>query len=118
MYLSYKLISTYTFSVDQSTALVILEGGSFLYRGNVLGHFSSKLTKVKGAANPLGRAFVILQLEFKRRQKGGSPHFMILLGERDTNTQLENGKVVSTSYLYSSKNGKLYQRQNDILTIG
>ena len=118
MYLSYKLQSNYTFSIDHPTALNILEGGSFSNKGKIMGGFHSKLTKVKGSGNPLGRAFVILNLEFHRKQKGGAPHFISFLGERDLTTNLENGKIVAASNLYKSKIGKLYQRQGDILTIG
>jgi hypothetical protein len=118
MYLSYKLHTSYTFSVDQPSVLTILEGGSFSYKGKSMGHFSSKLTKVKGRDNPMGRSFVIINLEFKRKQKGGEPHYMHLLGERDMITMIENGKVAGTSNLYKSKNGKWYQRQGEYLNIG
>jgi len=118
MYLSYKLHYSYTFSIDHTSALTILEGGSFFYRGKSSGGFYSKLTKVKGRENPQGRSFVILNLEFRRKQKGGAPHFILLHGERDLTTNLENGKIVGASNLHKPKIGRLYQRQGDILTIG
>ncbi len=118
MYLTFKLQSNYTFSIDQPSALTIHEGGSFSRNGKVLGYFHSKLTQIKGSGNPQQRSFVILNLEFNRKQKGGALHFMLLLGERDMISQLENGKVVAVSYLYASRKNRLYQRQLDLLTIG
>lgn len=83
-----------------------------------MGYYESKLSRVKGNNNPQQRSFVIIQLNFNRKQKGGAPHYIILLGERDMTTMVENGKIVATSSLYQAKNGKLYQRQVDVLTIG
>ncbi|MBK9928492.1 MAG: hypothetical protein IPP04_01285 [Saprospiraceae bacterium] len=118
MYLSYKLQYTYQFTIDSPTTFWQIESGSFKYKEKLMGHYESKLSKVKGNTNPQQRSFVILQLNFLRKQKGGAPHYTILLGERDVTTQVENGKIVATSGLYKSKIGKLYQRQGGVLTIG
>ena len=75
MYLSYKLHTSYTFSVDQPSVLTILEGGSFSYKGKSMGHFSSKLTKVTGRDNHMGRIFCIINLNFNRKQKECEPHY-------------------------------------------
>jgi hypothetical protein len=118
MYLTYKLLTKYQFTIDGPTTLWQLEGGNFKYNEKIMGYYESKLSRVKGNTNPQQRSFVVLQLNFNRKQKGGAPHYMLLLGERDMITMVENGKIVATSSLFKSKNGKLYQRQGDVLTIG
>ncbi|MBL0110687.1 MAG: hypothetical protein IPP42_07450 [Saprospiraceae bacterium] len=70
MYLSYKLQYTYQFTIDSPTTFWQIESGSFKYKEKLMGHYESKLSKAKGNTNPQQRSFVILQLNFLRRQKG------------------------------------------------
>lgn len=52
MYLTYKLLTKYQFTIDGPTTLWQLEGGNFKYKEKIMGYYESKLSRVKANTNP------------------------------------------------------------------